>query len=92
MEKIFTERAHLMCPRMNFGITMSLDSIFDKERIALAFERTAGNHPFLKALPGYSQAENSYFYDVIGTSQRSKAQASKVRFSFRLHHRLCGKQ
>lgn len=69
MEKIFTERAHLMCPRMNFGIAMSIDSVFDKERIAEAFERTAGNHPFLKAVLGYDKADNSYFYDVTGTSK-----------------------
>ena len=69
MEKIFTERAHLMCPGMNFGIAMSVNSVLDKERIAKAFDITAGNHPFLKAVLGYEQAVNSYFYDVADTSR-----------------------
>lgn len=69
MEKIFTERAHLMCPGMNFGIAMSVNSVFDKERIAKAFRITAGNHPFLNAVLGYEKSDNSYFYDVTDTSK-----------------------
>lgn len=69
MEKIFTERAHLMCPGMNFGIAMSVNSVFDKERIAEAFDIIAGNHPFLKAVLGYEKTINSYFYDVTDTSR-----------------------
>ena len=66
MEKIFTERAHLMCPGMNFGIAMSVNSVFDKERIAKAFSITAGNHPFLNAVLGYEKSDNSYgLYPVI---------------------------
>lgn len=32
MEKIFTERVHLMCSGMNFGNVMSVNSGFDKDR------------------------------------------------------------
>ena len=32
MEKIFTELVHLMCSGMNFGIAMSVNSGFDKDR------------------------------------------------------------
>ena len=69
MEKIFTERAHLMCPGMNFGIAMSVNSVFDKERITAAFDMAAANHPFLNAVLGYEKADNSYFYDVTGSSK-----------------------
>lgn len=33
MEYLFTERAHLACPNMCFGIAASLGKTFDKERI-----------------------------------------------------------
>lgn len=68
MERIFTERAHLMCPHMNFGIVLSVDRAFDEDRIRKAFEILSDNHPFLRALLGYEKMDNSFFYDVTDSS------------------------
>ena len=66
--RIFTERAHLMCPRMCFGIVMSIDSAFETGRLQKTFGQAARNHPFLRAVLGYDEADNSYYYDVTESS------------------------
>lgn len=69
MEYLFTERAHLVCPNMCFGITASLGKVFDKERIKETVTRLSEAHPFLRARLGYEKEANSYFYDVKEQSQ-----------------------
>ena len=69
MEYLFTERAHLACPNMCFGVTASLGKAFDKERIEESVTRLAEAHPFLRARLGYEKETNSYFYDVKEQSQ-----------------------
>lgn len=69
MEYLFTERAHLACPNMCFGIAASLGKVFDKERIEETVARLAEAHPFLRARLGYEKETNSYFYDVKEQSQ-----------------------
>ncbi len=64
MQYLFTERAHLMCPHMNFGIVMSVRVPYDKERIRKALEQLSAAHPFLNALLGYEQDKNAYHYQV----------------------------
>lgn len=69
MEYLFTERAHLACPNMCFGIAASLGKTFDKDRIEESVARLAEAHPFLRARLGYEKETNSYFYDVKELSQ-----------------------
>ena len=69
MEYLFTERAHLACPNMCFGIAASLGKAFDKERIEKTVAGLAEAHPFLRARLGYEKETNSYFYDVKEQSQ-----------------------
>lgn len=69
MEYLFTERAHLACPNMCFGIAASLGKAFDKERIEETVARLAEAHPFLRVRLGYEKETNSYFYDVKEQSQ-----------------------
>lgn len=69
MEYLFTERAHLVCPNMYFGIAASLGESFDKDRIEESVARLAEAHPFLRARLGYEKESNSYFYDVKEQSQ-----------------------
>lgn len=64
MEYLFTERAHLVCPNMCFGIAANLGKVFDKERIEETVARLVKAHPFLRARLGYEKETNSYFYDV----------------------------
>ena len=69
MEKIFTERAHLMCPKMNFGIAMSIDRGYDKKRVTDSIHILADDHPFLRAVLGFDQKDNGYFYNVTESSR-----------------------
>lgn len=36
MQRIYTERAHLMCPNMCFGIVITIDAVFDSEKTITA--------------------------------------------------------
>jgi NRPS condensation-like uncharacterized protein len=58
-----------MCPHMNFGITMSVDCAYDSGRIKESFRVLAANHPFLRAVLGFNESENSYYYDVTDSSK-----------------------
>ena len=69
MQYLFTERAHLMCPHMNFGIAMAVCQPFDEARIRETMEKLSAAHPFLKALLGYEKDKNAYFYRVTDTPQ-----------------------
>ncbi len=69
MEYLFTERAHLVCPNMCFGIAASLGKALDKERIEKTVLGLVKAHPFLRARLGYEKETNSYFYDVKEQSQ-----------------------
>jgi NRPS condensation-like uncharacterized protein len=47
---IVTERAHLMCPNMHFGILLSIDKKYDINRIRDVIRSLSEAHPFLKCL------------------------------------------
>ena len=64
LEYIFTERAHLMCPRMVFGIVAAARRPYDENAIRSAMERLAAAHPFLNALLGYEEERSAYFYRI----------------------------
>ena len=69
MEYLFTERAHLMCPGMHFGIAIAVGKRFDRPLIEAAVEKLAGTHPFLRALLGYEKEKAAYFYAVTDSSK-----------------------
>lgn len=69
MEYLLTERAHLVCPNMCFGIAVSLGKAFEKERVEECLVGLVGAHPFLRSQLGYEKETNSYFYDVKEQSQ-----------------------
>lgn len=78
MEYLFTERAHLACPNMCFGIAACIGKSFDKERIEETVARLAEAHPFLRARLGYEKESNSYFYDVKEQSQVEVIYAGEI--------------
>ena len=43
---IFTERAHLMCPSMYFGITEVINSPYESGNLHAVFGKMAIAHPF----------------------------------------------
>lgn len=46
---ILTERAHLMCPNMHFGIKAKIAAGYDKGKVQDALRTLASAHPFLKS-------------------------------------------
>ena len=68
---IFTERAHLMCPGMYYGIAGVLDAPCDKSRLKHTLDTVSYAHPFLRAVLGYEQDSDRYFYDI---TQQGKTQ------------------
>ena len=69
MEYIYTERAHIMWPDMNFGIAEVLDRTFDADRIKEVMRKLAAAHPFLCALLGYQKENNTFIYDITDGSR-----------------------
>ena len=64
MQYLFTERAHLMCPRMHFGIVLSVRAPYEEGRIRDTMEQLSAAHPFLNAVLGYEEEKNAYYYRV----------------------------
>ncbi len=64
MEYLFTERAHLMCPQMHFGLVLTSFRPYDEARIRDTLARLSAAHPFLRALLGYEEDRNAYSYRV----------------------------
>lgn len=61
---LLTERAHLMCPNMCFGIAATIDAPYDSKRIKDSITALEMAHPFLRALLGYESDTNRYYYDI----------------------------
>ena len=69
MEAVFTERAHLMCPNMCFGITAIVNYPYDPARIQETLAHLSAAHPFLNALLGYEEVMEQYVYRITDASQ-----------------------
>ena len=69
MEKIFTERAHLMCPKMNFGIAIHINRALERDKVMDSFQVLAEDHPFLRAVLGFDETDNGFYYDVTDSSK-----------------------
>lgn len=66
---LFTERAHLMCPGMCFGLAALIDAPHDAERIRAAVAALEEAHPFLRAVIGHQAEDNRFFYDVTAVGK-----------------------
>lgn len=66
---LFTERAHLMCPGMCFGLAALIDAPHDAERIRAAVAALEEAHPFLRAVIGHQAEDNRFFYDVTAAGK-----------------------
>ena len=62
MQKIYTERAHLMCPNMFFGIVISIHAAFERDKLFKTCSAISEAHPFLRALLGHD--EGGYYYNI----------------------------
>lgn len=61
VQYIITERAHLMCPNMHFGILCSIDRKYDKAKISDAIRKLSEAHPFLKCVIANDSNGRSYY-------------------------------
>ena len=59
---ILTERAHLMCPNMCFGILAKINADYQEGRACEALRKIQKAHPFLKSL--IMQEKSQYYYQV----------------------------
>lgn len=66
---IASERAHLMCPNMNFGMLFRIDGEYDELRLREVLENASIAHPFLRSLIAYEDGTDKLFYDVSSTSK-----------------------
>jgi NRPS condensation-like uncharacterized protein len=74
---LLTERAHLMCPNMCFGIAATIDAPYDSEHIRESIIALETAHPFLRALLGYESNTNRYFYDISEYGKTTLTEASR---------------
>lgn len=58
---IVTERAHLMCPNMYFGILISIKENYDWDKINAVKEKLSDAHPFLKCLIAEDENHEPYY-------------------------------
>ncbi|MDD6038545.1 MAG: condensation domain-containing protein [bacterium] len=66
---LYTERTHLMCPNMNFGIVAEMNRTFDENRIRHTLSLLVQAHPFLSALLGYEEETGQFYYHITSDSQ-----------------------
>lgn len=69
MEKILSERAHLMCPHMQFGIAAEIPDIFELGKFENVLKQLNQAHPFLHSLIEYDSKSNDYYYCEKEVSQ-----------------------
>lgn len=67
MQRIYTERAHLMCPNMCFGVAVTIDSIFDNDRMIKAVDSISKAHPFLQSVLNHD--DSGYYYDTTDVTK-----------------------
>ena len=78
MQYLFTERAHLMCPQMNFGIVLASGHPYDEARIRDTVAKLSAAHPFLRALLGYEEERNAYYYRVTDSAKTELQLKSRI--------------
>lgn len=66
---LYTERAHLMCPNMYFGIAEVINRPYESVKLQDIFKKLIISHPFLRALLGYEKETNQYYYDITEDSK-----------------------
>lgn len=59
---LLTERAHLMCPGMNFGIKFTIDASYDYGRIQQTMKQLEKAHPFLQSTIANDETCSKLYY------------------------------
>lgn len=61
---IYTERAHLMCPNMHFGIMTKIKSNYEEEQVRQSINVLQKAHPFLQSLITKETGTGRFYYQV----------------------------
>lgn len=61
---IYTERAHLMCPNMHFGIMTKIKSNYEEEQVRKSINVLQKAHPFLQSLITKETGTGRFYYQV----------------------------
>lgn len=71
MEKqyILSERAHFMCPNMNFGMLFRISAPYDEARIREVLNNASAAHPFLRSVVAYEEGTDKLYYKVTDESK-----------------------
>ena len=59
---IYTERAHLMCPDMHFGIVAKLNGAYQAEKVRAGLTALQQAHPFLRSVIGTEVCTEKLYY------------------------------
>jgi len=62
VQYILTERAHLMCPNMHFGIKAKIASPYDKGKVQEVLRELEAAHPFLKSSVAREAESGKLYY------------------------------
>ncbi len=60
---LYTERAHYMCPNMNFGIMAEIGAEFDANRIIASVEAVRSAHSLMRSLIAEEQGSAGIYYE-----------------------------
>jgi len=66
---IRTERAHLMCPNMHFGLLVTLNDSYDDAKAKMVIRMLAEAHPFLRSVIRFSSNGDDPYYKVLDESK-----------------------
>lgn len=61
---VYTERAHLMCPNMHFGIMAQIKSNYDEEQLRRSIDILQKAHPFLQSLIAEETDTGRFYYQI----------------------------
>lgn len=62
---VYTERAHLMCPAMHFGIMAKIERDYDEGRLRRSIGTLQKAHPFLQSFIAEEPDTGRFYYQRI---------------------------
>lgn len=86
-----SERAHFMCPNMNFGILLRIEEEFDESRLRDVIDKMSAAHPFLKAVMAFEEETGKLFYSV-GPDSMVKVNIEEGPFDLSLYESINKKE
>lgn len=64
-----SERAHLMCPNMHFGMLFRINGEYDETKLREVLANASLAHPFLRSVIASEEGTDKLYYNVTSTSK-----------------------